>query len=177
MDDREQARGSDKSQGRAGEAPPKGIRAAASLWIAIGGLLLAVNVINGVSNIELITDRPMTGFAEQFMINLVLSLIIGLAFLTVGLQTRNGRAAGIIGNAVGSIFFSHAYLAAALYFLLLSTAVPTGHEAHGILLVLTGINLVVWLVLFAAGVLALLAAREYRIWRTGGLVPAVPASA
>ena len=137
---------------------PPGVKAAGMIWIGFGviGLLGAATLFVFML---VWAGGAGAGGVPVFCAPVCLTLF-AIVFLMAGIETVKGKAKGILGNAVGSIFFGVLYLGQA------ALAVSRGAGA-GMVEVVVGAALfgVLGLALVGAGVFALFGKSDYEKWR------------
>ena len=118
---------------------PGAAKAAGIIWVITGALVLLRGLVTLISNLHSLA------FALG---SIAIPAIFGIAFISVGVATTRGKAAGTLVNGIGSVVLG-------------SMAVILGLGGMYYFIPL-GVALV------AAGVLAITARGPYRKWRTAG---------
>ena len=136
---------------------PQTVKAAGVIWIVFGCIIL-LNLVAVVFIVFLFAANQRNGPAAAGAVGggVCVAAIIGLfaaAFLFVGVQTVRGTARDTVGNSVGSLVFALFQFG--------------GVALNGIAgqFVQAGVSAIGGMLLFAAGVLALVGRSQYKEWR------------
>lgn len=135
---------------------PKTVQVAGVIWIVFGSLILLNWTLSLVLLIALAAAGPSSGGS-------CFGILIGAAFLSVGIQSIRGTAKGMGGNAIGSLFFG--LLNAGGGIVLLFLGLRWGQASMIITGIIAAICLTAGIGLIAAGILALVGRKEYREYR------------
>ena len=143
---------------------PVPVRIAGVIWIVFGGLIVmgaALTLLTSLSRPQVPNAGAQTaGNVCQGLFQ----LLIGAAFLFVGVQTVKGTAKDTLGNAIGSIILG-ALNGGFGFVLVLGALALAGGGMAALAVVLGGISVLAGLGLITAGVLALVGRKEYRAWK------------
>ena len=133
---------------------PASAKAAAIIWIIIGGLSLLGNGYQAAAG-------------EGASIRIIVSICVTLAFLITGIQTLIGSVSSILGAGIASIILALIGLIAVLSIVLVGGALFGGGQGGlGMLeMVVAGIMLIGPVILLAAGILACIGSTGYKRWR------------
>jgi hypothetical protein len=138
-------------------AIPGVVMAAGSIWVAFGcfSLLSGVLAVVGLYT-DMHEDGALAAVAAASATTCIVPLValFGGTFIFVGVQSRNGTAADTLGNGVGSLLFGAIYTAYAAI-----QAVRTGQ------MIGAAIGLLLALMLYSAGGLALVGRSDYKAFR------------
>jgi hypothetical protein len=139
---------------------PSGIKIAGFIWIAVGAF--------GIINVILTLISADNGPGGSKIPALGCSVFVITAFISAGLSSIRGTATSraLIGNAVGSIFFSLIYFGLTVVGLFVQDRVAG--EAQGIILIVTLLAGLLGIGLLSAGVLALVNKSAYDDYLNGG---------
>ncbi len=135
---------------------PTGVRIAGGIWIAFG----ALTTLGALASFA--TQAGTGGGAGVGGCG----FLIPIAFLIMGVQTVQGSAKGMLGNAIGSIFFGLIYLGLPLLLMWAVGQAPRNVAVPAdFLRVIAGVMILAGVALLAAGGLALVNRKEYADWR------------
>ena len=128
------------------------------IWVGVGGLvflstLVELALLFGAAQPAAANDPRGAGFATGLLCGMVIRGAICAAFVYVGVQTVRGAAKDTLGNAIGSILFGLFQVGGGLVVL----------AAKNVVGAVMGLGAGV--VLFAAGIFALVGRSEYKEWR------------
>jgi hypothetical protein len=140
---------------------PLTVYLAGLIWTIFGGLIL----VNAAVNLLLILAMAAAWSADAMgeIWPAVVSMVIGAAFVYVGLQTVRGQAKDTLVSGIGSMIF--AVLNGGFGAFLLAGPLAIAERARMVAAILGGVSLVGGIGLLAAGVLALVGRRGYKAWR------------
>jgi hypothetical protein len=141
---------------------PGTVRTAGIIWIIFGSMIL-LNLLGMLLFVFGFAVAGPGGNKEGAIVGMLcggaLMALFGGAFVYVGVQSVRGTAADTLGNGIGSIVFG--LLNLGVGFLLVVSQPQT--------VIAGGINCLVGVALFLAGILALAGRGPYRDWREANL--------
>lgn len=142
---------------RASAVLPRTVFVAGVAWIILGCLfLLNALLAMGLSAAGNQESNPAA-------CGPLLGIVMGAAFVFVGMQTVRGTARDTLGNAIGSIVLG-ILQGAAGGFLLVSSMAQRGKGDPTVLIAIGCFALIICAGLVVAGVLALMGRAEYKAW-------------
>ena len=145
---------------------PTKVTVAGIAWIVFGGLIV-VNILILLVVLAAARGMDRAGASEAFGIGVCLSAVLGLfaaGFIFVGVQSVRGTAPGTVGNGIGSLVFGLLNFGPAVA-LLLRASSPARFPPSVSEYIQAGISSIFALALMVFGILALVAAPEYKVWR------------
>jgi hypothetical protein len=143
---------------------PTKVTVAGIAWIVFGGLIV-VNLL--IALVLLFALRVPAGAGDAAAVGVCLSIVLGLfaaGFIFVGVQSVRGTAPGTIANGVGSIIFGLLNFIP-LVALLVRASSPARFPPTVMEYIQAAISSFFALALIVVGILAIVGAPEYKVWR------------
>jgi hypothetical protein len=151
---------------------PKNLRTASMIWIIIGVVVPIISLCDLLAGFFIAQSAGAGDKAYEILgggvCRLFIVFLVGMVFVSVGRTTLSGKAKDTMGNGVGSIILASlgAIGCAAIIFtgtvILKSGKMPE----FGMITIGVGIlNSIMVILLFAAGVLAIVNRDAYKAWR------------